>query len=959
VSGPLVLAVLVSAPFILLLLTKPVLRRTAWRNAAQRPREAVLVAMGSLLGAAIITGSFIVGDTFDHSLERRAYSDLGPVDEVVAFRDRASWEEGSLRLEPLRLEPPFDGLVPMGFLTVPVSSTDAPPRPAPEAQLIEVSFERARELGPTTVSGIEGATPGPGEAAISTQLSERIGVGPGDGIRAYAYGRTVDLRVVRVLPQVGVAGFRLGPLAVADNVLVAPGTVQELVSAAEGTAGFELVSPRWLVAVSNMGGVESGVGRTDEAVERLRRSLQGIDNEVLPAKRDALESALTSGAGLSQFLNAMGAFGVLAGILLMVNVFVMMGEERSPELGSMRAVGMTRGAVVATFSTEGWIYSLAGCLVGAAAGVGLGRVMVALVSRLYQPETEVFGFALHFFARRSSVEQGFAGGLAISVVTVVLTSVRIGRLDVIQALRSLPPGRKRRPRSVVVVGLAAVLVTLAVLMTLAGFASHAAMPGLLGPVFLMIGLVPLFNRAVATRTAVSVATAGIVLWAAVGFSLVGPTPDDALPIVLQGLTMVAAAVVLITLQQHQVGKLLRRTGRGRRGVTARIALAYPLARPVRTALTLAPVCLVVFTLAFVASLATLITSDVKSADDRAGGRYDLVLDSSAANPVPVEDLRFYEGVDAIAPLSNIPVAYVATASNRPLAYDVAGFDVAFAQGGAPRLDDRGAYPTDEAVWKAVYENPGLTIVDPGFLGDYEGEEEVGVMSIGRTITIVDPVTARARELQIAGLAGADIAFNGAFIGKPGLDDLVGGRAVTNRLYIDLSGDPAAFAKDVTTRYVANGASVETFEELGQNLLDFIVQLVNIYWTYLGVGLVAGVAGIAVMMVRAVRERRRQVGVLRSLGFEAGMVGRAFALEALFVALEAVVLGIGLAVATVYTVAHSDTISDFLGQRPTFVIATVSLSLLGGGTVIAALLATVGPARSASRIPPSEALRLLD
>src|SRR6476661_10966933 len=78
-----ILVALISLPFIVVLLRKPILRRLALRNAVRRPRETALVILGSLLGTAIMTGSFVVGDTFTSSIRRGAYEQLGPVDEVV------------------------------------------------------------------------------------------------------------------------------------------------------------------------------------------------------------------------------------------------------------------------------------------------------------------------------------------------------------------------------------------------------------------------------------------------------------------------------------------------------------------------------------------------------------------------------------------------------------------------------------------------------------------------------------------------------------------------------------------------------------------------------------------------------------------------------------------------------------------------------------------------------------
>ena len=75
---------LLSLPFLYILARRPVLRRLAVRNAVRRPREATLVVLGSLLGAAIITGSLVVGDTMGASIRQIVHTHLGPVDELVS-----------------------------------------------------------------------------------------------------------------------------------------------------------------------------------------------------------------------------------------------------------------------------------------------------------------------------------------------------------------------------------------------------------------------------------------------------------------------------------------------------------------------------------------------------------------------------------------------------------------------------------------------------------------------------------------------------------------------------------------------------------------------------------------------------------------------------------------------------------------------------------------------------------
>ena len=74
--------------------------------------------------------------------------------------------------------------------------------------------------------------------------------------------------------------------------------------------------------------------------------------------------------------------------------------------------------------------------------------------------------------------------------------------------------------------------------------------------------------------------------------------------------------------------------------------------------------------------------------------------------------------------------------------------------------------------------------------------------------------------------------------------------------------------------------------------------------FVGAGLIVAVAGMGVIMFRAVRERRREIGVLRSLGFQAPAVARAFMFEAGFIATLGVMIGVVIALVASYVLAVS-------------------------------------------------------
>jgi putative ABC transport system permease protein len=122
----------------------------------------------------------------------------------------------------------------------------------------------------------------------------------------------------------------------------------------------------------------------------------------------------------------------------------------------------------------------------------------------------------------------------------------------------------------------------------------------------------------------------------------------------------------------------------------------------------------------------------------------------------------------------------------------------------------------------------------------------------------------------------------------------------------------------------------------------------------GIGLLVGVVGIGVIMVRAVRERRRVVVVLRSLGVPVRRRRSAFLIEAAFVAFEGVVLGVVVALVGSYGLVLSGA-SFAEGMQ----WGVPWRDVLGIAALVSSAVAALWPARRAARIAPVEALRVSD
>ncbi len=944
-------ALLLSLPFLYVLVRRPVLRRLALRNAMRRPREAALVVVGAMLGAAIITGSFVVGDTLDSSTRQLAYSHLGPVDEVVTVPNQGDWllVGGRLLALPART---VDGILPIA--TMDAAVTAGPPgarRSVPGSQIVGIDFRYGRDFGgDPSVTGITGPTPRLLHAAVTTDLAQALGVDAGSRIVVWAYGRSTPLRVDRVLPRRGLAGLTLAQThAEANNVLVSYQTFSFLsvpVSHPEYYA-----PPAYALAISNRGGVESGV-RLTTTVSRQIAGIAGAA-QILKIKQVVLDQAKANGDSFRQLFTGMGSFGVLAGVLLLVNLFVMLAAERKPELGMARAVGMRRSWLVGGFATEGWLYALVASLLGTLAGIGLGWLIIAASTRVFS--TPHNRFELLFTVYGTSIAEGFAIGFLIALVTVVATSVRISRLNIIAAIRDLPEvrTRRRRRRWLVVGGLGAVL---GVVWTLSALPKDEPFGLLLGPVLVLAGLAPFATRRFRQKTVITWISAAIAVWGVLLFALfpaVGKNADM-MVWVAQGVTLTGAAVVLIAVQQERVAGAIRRVTPGR-GLALRLGLAYPLARRSRTGLTVAMYALVVFILTFITTLSAMIGSRTDGATKKVAGGYGVVVSSSAANPIPIAALASRPGVRAVAPLSTVTPSF--TGNGRSATpWHLTAFDESFFRLGR-QLANRGPYRSDRAAWEAVLHDPSLVIVDENFLvtGGGPGSK---IPAVGNRFTVTDALTGKHRVLRVAAIAEADVLINnGALYGMAGARSLFGDELVPARAYVALRPgvNPDRFAASLQGSYLVNGAEASSIRSLMQEAFSIWDAMFQLFQGYLGLGLIVGIAGLAVVMVRAVRERRREIGMLRALGFGWRTVGRSFAIESGFIAVEGTLIGAGLALLTISNIVAN---TDVFGALP-LTVPWVSLLVLLAGTVIASLLATAGPAIQATRIKPAVALRTVD
>jgi putative ABC transport system permease protein len=981
---------------------RPFLRRLALRQIARRRGEAVLVVVGSVLGTAIIIGSLIVGDTLNFSVRQTAYKNLGPIDEIVSSPTVAQGEAAARRVARLRGDPDVDGLLTLRGDQAAVTRGSGAGRTAePRASVWEVDFAQAAAFrgGVQGGSGLSGPAPGAGEAVINDDLATQLGARAGDRLTVYLYGRPTEVRVARVVPTVGLAGAGTGQTA-ARNAFFAPGTLVQAASEAkaavpamggsapaDGAGGAAVgaaappAEPRTFTFVSNTGGVEEGERRSDAVAAKLEAALGPLTSQgtsVETPKQSVLNAAEQAGNGLGSLFLFIGSFSVIAGVLLLVNIFVMLAEERKSELGMLRAVGMKRGRLVRSFIIEGTVYALVASLLGVLIGLGVGRAVVVVAARIFSSFSDEDTFNLAFRFTPISLVNGFAMGFLIAFVTVALTSIRISRVNIIAAIRDLPNegGRRLKRRWVALSTVAA-----------AGFGALSAVAiarsqgvGVyLYPALAVLALCPLLVRLAPKRWVYSGASLAVLAWGLAANTLRPKVFDDGstATFIVLGSLLTFSAVLLLSQNQQllmwPLRPLIARPTLG--GLATRLAVAYPIARRFRTGAILIMYGLVVFTLVLITVIGNLISAGTDAEVRNASGGFGVRADFNPSAPVgdPARTFasgRFAGKVDAVAPLtvSGAKVTNLIKGRTDPIDVIVVGADPQLSQAGLFPLSRRlGRLGDDPAVWRAVQSDPGYVILD-NFLGQENGGPGSITYQPGDTLTVTDPATGKAERKTIAGVLKSGQGFYG--VGNTGFVSPIIMSQTAARAQFGTGAELAsamvkpaagvtdqALAAELQGQYLPEGLVATQIRDQVERGLAANRGFFQLMQGFLALGLLVGIAGLGVVMVRAVRERRRNIGVLRALGFQSGTIQRAFLTESTFVALEGIVLGAALSIVTSYLLFKND--EELNASGVGFPIPWASIAVLVAAAAVASVLATVWPARQASKIRPAVALRIAD
>ncbi len=642
------------------------------------------------------------------------------------------------------------------------------------------------------------------------------------------------------------------------------------------------------------------------------------------------------------FLQVIGLLALLIGGIGIINTMQVLLRRRQLEIAMLKTVGYRQRDLLALFGLEAAMLGLAGGVIGAAAGAALSTLVRVLVERAIFLDIPLIIDPLVV-----------ASGVAIGIATTLI----FGLLPIVQASRTKPIAVLRETRE-------------------GGNGGAAGLLALLAGLFFVLALSILQNVLVAL--AVIAGTAIIMALMTGAFTALAwlisrlPVPEARhvltfVPLAL--VTLVAIPLVKVApgfgiavLFAAAIGWIVALLPRPAR-LTFRLALRNIGRQPVRTATTLIALFGGVFAIGFGLALGQGIQDALANVAAQTSRYNTFILVGQSDRPA-VDRTLAQSGVvqretvsvaapDLIVSIDGVPLSQIVPGSAKsqpgqpgsPLS-GVDGIDLAsnpqlpvsLAQGLQDSQIGRNLTPQDAGTTNAL-----LPLTDTQAPLKLKLGDAITVTGLDRTATVT---------LRVVGFYDGSVFSSFA----PVLADI----SVANTLSLPgrvfviyaLNIDPSAAYRVVTQvkDAVPTAVAISVAAEL-QAIAVYLANVIVLIESVAALALLAGMLMIGNAVALAMLERRREMGILKSVGHTSGGILSGVLVENGAIGLTGALLAVALvAIASLLFFRLL-----FRFKSPGAVSPALELALIAGTAVLAMLIATLVAWR-ATRVRPIEVLR---
>jgi putative ABC transport system permease protein len=771
-------------------------------------------------------------------------------------------------------------------------------------------------------------------AIIDKTLADQFNKKVGDtfvvhvGTTAGGSGRVLNVRVAGIVTDSGVLAQSSGVLLVSQSY-------------------FNAAAPGTPVLYDTVDITTVDQSHTDQAVKAINAQFPLANTQTAA---DALKSQQALVDNIKKFLEIAGLLALLIGGVGIVNTMQVLLSRRRIEIAMLKTTGYRRRDLYLLFGLEAGLLGLVGGVVGALAATGISFLVRNLVQ-------QTFSINIPFLLDPVTTVGGVLIGLVTALIFGMMPIVQAANIRPLNVIRELPGGN-RAGSFALTLGLLLLLSVLFCL--LAVFILNDVILGVSAVygTFVFLGLLSLFFGLVVFLISVLPVPERFT-WKYIGLLVLGVAVSVlvalALPTfgyLLLAVTLMGFVIVLLPRTWKSNTKIaLRNLGRQRARTTTTllalfvgiftIGLILMLGQDLRDKINNAIATNLTYNVITIASKNEVSTlqNGLKTIPGLTRSQNNTIANTvpEAINQQPIADIL--QGVPSGASFTNLGRQGVLF-----LLSGVQGYDVTHNQ---------------------VPDLTSLTIVDGRNLNASDaGQDDVlissalvttkplkGTLGVGSTITLASVDGSQHVTVHVVGIYRSS-GLNSSY--KPILttDNVV--QAVTppglqqSIFYMKI--DPSKVGKALSTiSSLAPAAFVFNLANIGDYIDQYLNYMLLTLSTIAGLSLLAGIIIIANAVALAMLERRRELGILKSVGYTSRTVLSEVLIE------NGVIGGVGAMLAMLLVALAMNLLGRFFFHTTFGVSGLIVLALILGAALLAMLISAL-VAYGSVRVRPLEVLR---
>ncbi|MWC30167.1 ABC transporter permease [Paenibacillus sp. MMS18-CY102] len=922
-----------------------------WKMAALHLRrqwkQALLAIIGGSIGAILIGLSFSFYYSLVHSGDMYIEAHYGAIDwelqpDGLGSNQREDPFSNSFSSEQAaEIEKPLHN---MAYAVLPIVRSDVQAKLAaaggntkegiviPHLQLL--GFDPERAAGMERNQLLWSLPLKDDDLIIDQPTADQYGIANGQIVQLTDKGGKHYLFRVHTAKEQGLTGYRQGTNQ--GTAIVQLSMARKLIGLAEGR--FTSV----LVAGPPVDGINSVY-----PVPQSKRDFYRMES----TKQDAYSKIQDLRSSYGFIFVLLAGVASIGGLLLLVQLLMMQARSRSENYGILRAIGLSRNQVRGLFVSESFMLTVLQSMAGSLVGISAGLVLIKWYDARYGEMLEhISGIVVPIQPYLSwiTVLEAFGAIMFFQCAVTLIAAWVVGKQGILQLLGKAPVSKRtHRWRK----GLDAVIVAVSLLIILLHlyYANTDAGVNLLqSPSFIWVNLIWLFACFALVHLAIRfmaywIPALGAVMrrlgWPETAFFMASRYPKQelkqtyAVTLLFSLIVLAITSTVMITAYQNQYNDVDK---------TNQAILGYGGQLPYKT--------------------------EQEKQRYLAVVQRDPLLASSIASVADVETYQLTTRVGAI-PNAVFPVT-----------------EQLVREGDLPLVARSTAYANDQEAWTAVSRDNSAIILDERFMENntvnlYKNDQRR--YHVGQKITFPvyenklrslteKPVPVTQKTFTVIGFARGNAEkslsnqfYNATFVSRSVFDGLKPyGYSHTenkNKGYLLLKFDykNVGKARAIEGALLNQGIKNGIFPYLqngSKNVMN--QQMAHIFIGFMAFTALIAVCGLAIIQMRAVQVRSKQIAMLRCIGLSNKLLVQMFLLEGFFISAVGISIGAALGSTGGYMylrVLKLSAISAHLQEMPfNYPQGTILVIVVGIGMIAVAI--NWFPARKVLAIAPGEAMR---